>query len=324
LQVPGERITLIGKSLVEVRMPTRIAGIPPMAVLILLVMAATSIVDAQSESLRSIASELAGTIEGASRQGAVHDPAVLVKDFAQTHGERTALGPKLADQFSKALIDTQGPGPLGTHLPVFQVLEAGESPSIPDNDLEDHKGECHDPELGARFIVEGYIDVLPETIVLRIVTTRTRDKKAIFDERITLPLDAEMRSALAKPMPEPRAPSKNEPVNWVRPGFRVEDGEKAPHGEAAKGYTQLRCIYCPNAGYTDAAIAVKIQGTVTMDVLFDKHGLPAEIAIVDGMPCGLNKAAVDSVARWRMTPAMGPDGKSAAVWSMVEVNFQLF
>ncbi|MFZ0978493.1 MAG: energy transducer TonB [Candidatus Acidiferrales bacterium] len=305
-------------------MPKRIAGIRPMAALVLLAVATASIAEAQNESLRSVASELAGTIEGSSLQDAIHDPAVLVKDFAQTHGARTALGAKMADQFSKALIDTQGLRPLDTHLPAFHVLEAGESPSIPDNDLEDHKGECHDPELGARFIVEGYIDVLPETIVLRIVTTRTRDKQAIFDKRITLPLDAEMRTLLATPLPDPRAPSRNEPVNWVRPGFRVEDGEKAPHGDAAKGYTQLRCIYCPNAGYTDAAIAVKIQGTVTMDVLFDMQGLPAEIAIVEGMPCGLNKAAVDAVAQWKVTPAKDPNGRPTAVWTTVEENFQIF
>ena len=132
-------------------MPKRIAGIRPMAALVLLAVATASIAEAQNESLRSVASELAGTIEGSSLQDAIHDPAVLVKDFAQTHGARTALGAKMADQFSKALIDTQGLRPLDTHLPAFHVLEAGESPSIPDNDLEDHKGECHDPELGARI-----------------------------------------------------------------------------------------------------------------------------------------------------------------------------
>jgi TonB family protein len=69
---------------------------------------------------------------------------------------------------------------------------------------------------------------------------------------------------------------------------------------------------------------VKIQGTVTMDVLFDKQGLPAEIKIVEGMPCGLNKAAVDTVARWKVTPANDPDGKPTAVWTTVEENFQIF
>ncbi|MGO9590368.1 MAG: energy transducer TonB [Candidatus Acidiferrales bacterium] len=295
-----------------------------MAALVMLVVATASIAEAQSESLSSIASELAGTIEASSLRGAIHDPAVLVKDFQQTDGARNALGAKLADQFSKALIDRQGLGPLGTHLPAFHVLEAGESPSIPDNDLEGHEGECHDPELGASFVVEGYIDVLPETVVLRTVATRTRDKQEIFDKRITLPLDAEMRTLLATPLPGARAPSKNTPVSWVRKGFRVEDAANAPHVDALKGYTGLDCIYCPRAGYTDAAMAVKIQGTVTMDVLFDSQGLPAEIAIIEGMPCGLNKAAVDSVAQWKVTPAKDPHGKPTAVWSTAEVQFQLF
>ena len=156
------------------------------------------------------------------------------------------------------------------------------------------------------------------------MTTRTRDKQAIFDKRITLPLDAEMRTLLATPLPDPRAPSRNEPVNWVRPGFRVEDGEKAPHGDAAKGYTQLRCIYCPNADYSDAAMAGKVQGVVTMDVLFDSQGLPVEIAIVDGLPCGLNRRAIDAIARWRVTPAKDPGGKPTAVWTTVKMTFQLY
>jgi TonB family protein len=166
--------------------------------------------------------------------------------------------------------------------------------------------------------------VLPGTIVLRIVTTRTRDQKAIFDERIELPLDAEMRSLLATRLPDSRAPSANASISWVRPGFRIEDGAKAPQANVAKGYTGMRCIYCPRADYTDAAMVVRIQGTVTMDVLFDSRGLPAEIAIVEGMPCGLNKAAVDTVAKWKVTPAKDPDGKPTAAWTTIQVTFQLF
>lgn len=304
-------------------MPKRIAGIRPMAGLVLLV-AAASTAGAQSESLSSVASELADTIGGSSLRGAIHDPAVLVKDFEQTDGARTALGPKLADQFSKALIDTQKPGALGMHLPAFHVIEVRESPSIPESDVSIYGRECNDPKIGAAFVVDGGVDVLPHTIVLRIVTTRARDKQKIFDERITLPLDAEMRSLLAMPVPDPRAPSKNELVDWVRPGFRVEGGANAPQVDALKGYTAVQCIYCPRADYSDAAMAGKVQGVVTMDVLFDSQGLPVEIAIVDGLPCGLNRRAIDAIARWRVTPAKDPGGKPTAVWTTVKMTFQLY
>ncbi len=86
----------------------------------------------------------------------------------------------------------------------------------------------------------------------------------------------------------------------------------------------MHCIYCPRADYTDAAQVVKIQGTVKMDVLFDAEGRPAEIAIVDGLPCGLNKAAVDAVVQWKVTPAKDPSGKPAAIWTTIQVTFQLF
>jgi hypothetical protein len=212
LRAPREPITLITTFSVEFRRPTRIAGIRPNAALVLLVVATASIAQAQSESLRSIASELAGTIDEASRQGVVHDPGVLVNDFAQTHGARTALGAKLADQFFKDLVATQGPGTFGARLPAFHIVDTDRSPSIPDTDLSVPDPECPKATPRADLVVDGYIDALPETIVLRIVSTRTRDKKAIFDERITFPIDAEMRSLLATPLPDPRPPPRMSPL----------------------------------------------------------------------------------------------------------------
>lgn len=216
-------------------MLTRIAGIRRMSALVLFVIGSASPAGAQSESLRSIASELAGTIKEASRQGVVCDPGVLVHDFAQTHGARTALEARLADRFSKALIATQVSGAFGTHLPAFHVIKAGEFPPSPDNDLKVDERECRDFKPGADFVVDGYIDVLADAIVLRILTTRASDKRSIFDKRVTLPLDLEMRSLLATPLPDVPAPTASAPISWVRPGSRVEDGRKAPQLDVVKG-----------------------------------------------------------------------------------------
>ena len=66
------------------------------------------------------------------------------------------------------------------------------------------------------FLVEGYLDELQDRVAVRIKATGTEDNKAVFDERITLPLTLELKSLA----PAEKFSSQNGPT-WVRPGFHV-------------------------------------------------------------------------------------------------------
>jgi hypothetical protein len=68
----------------------------------------------------------------------------------------------------------------------------------------------------------------------------------------------------------------------------------------------------------------KIQGVISMKALFSREGDPLEVVVVEGLPCGLNQAALDAVSRWKVHPAMTPDGKPVEMWQDLEITFQLY
>ncbi len=64
-----------------------------------------------------------------------------------------------------------------------------------------------------------------------------------------------------------------------------------------------------------------VRGTVQMRLVIDTEGVPRRIAIARPLGYGLDESAVESVARWRFTPAMR-DGKPVAVTMTVNYDFQ--
>ena len=114
---------------------------------------------------------------------------------------------------------------------------------------------------------------------------------------------------------------------WLRPGY---DPDKDPRSKVLKGepkseiVTPPSCMYCPRTGYTDGASMAKIQGVITLRVLVSKDGDPLKIVLVDGLPCGLNRSAVDAVAKWKLHPAEASDGTPIEVWQEAEITHQLY
>ena len=168
------------------------------------------------------------------------------------------------------------------------------------------------------------MDQLPDRVVIRIKATRTEDNKAIFDERVTVPLTPELQALESKLPSVTEKPSGENGPTWVRPGFHIADnGANVPSMNSVNNYTPPRCLECPRAEYPDSAMAAKIHGLISLKILVDATGQPAEIIVLKGLPCGLNERTVETVATWRLEPAKGPDGKPLAVWQNAQLSFQL-
>jgi TonB family protein len=63
---------------------------------------------------------------------------------------------------------------------------------------------------------------------------------------------------------------------------------------------------------------------VTLSVVIGSDGSAEKISVIKGLPCGLTRQAMDSVARWRFKPATDAEGKPAEVQQTVEVSFHLY
>lgn len=276
--------------------------------------------EAQAPDFDALASRLSSSISLSSK-GLAIKPSVLVADFTETHGGLNQLGAELAKELSRSLAKNAKDFAVADRDSKFDAFMNARLSPRSDNGAT--SANCSAGQAEPNIVIDGYFDSLPDRVVVRVKATRLEDTKVIFDERISLALTPELQSLESKPIPI--KDSAKEDTVWNRPGFTTaESGPEIPSVDAGgKGYTQPRCLDCPAAQYSDTATAAKIQGTIRLRVLIDSEGHPARIIVVEGLPCGLNDRAVETVAGWKLSPATGPDGKPMYVWIKVEVSFHL-
>jgi TonB family protein len=84
------------------------------------------------------------------------------------------------------------------------------------------------------------------------------------------------------------------------------------------------CTYCPQAEYSQAAVAAKLQGVVTLWAVVRADGTLDRIQVQHGLPLGLNEKAIAALKMWKLQPATDAGGKPIAVRQLIEVQFHLF
>jgi protein TonB len=90
------------------------------------------------------------------------------------------------------------------------------------------------------------------------------------------------------------------------------------------GYGSPACVYCPQAQFSDEAVKAKYQGTVYLTAIVTADGRATDIQVAKGVGLGLDENAIAAVRTWRFKPALGPNGKPAAVRTTIEVTFHLY
>ena len=119
---------------------------------------------------------------------------------------------------------------------------------------------------------------------------------------------------------QPGSDSSAEPIIFREPpdgpALIVPRARKFPHGFAS-------CKSCPEPAYSEEARAKRIEGIVLLVVTVTEQGTAEQISVVRGLPGGLTDSAVQTVRSWRFGPAVGPDGKSLATRTPIEVRFRL-
>ena len=113
------------------------------------------------------------------------------------------------------------------------------------------------------------------------------------------------------------------------PGMPPVSGPAPPAEEAAAGVKQYGGnvtaplqIYRVDPEYTDLARTDKVQGTVTVSLVVDEHGVPQHVKVVRGLGDGLDEKAVDAVKQDRFRPGREND-KPVPVFLYYKVDFAL-
>jgi Gram-negative bacterial TonB protein C-terminal len=269
--------------------------------------------------------ELAGETAAAVSQNVkymVGAPKVLVLDFRPLHQEPGDLGSKLADQFSDSL-KKQARGFVVVDRADYFARFRSVSSTVSYDRLDAADCAAEQPASKAHAQVEGLFDILPGDTVSLWVTV-LNDEKNIFSKRITLPLASGLDGFESKPV----AKMNETPASIV---LSSADHPATDMGRVVRlsldsdpRFKGPTCLECPNPIYSDAATIAKVQGTVKLDVEIDAAGFPVQIALIQRLRCGLTSKAIDAVAQWKFSPAVGPDGKPLVVVVPVEVTFRLY
>jgi TonB family protein len=164
------------------------------------------------------------------------------------------------------------------------------------------------------------------------------------NQKHELPIPPTIQDATAEtvltPVKEIGLPWMKEQTNSAGPGANHSIGSGPGHGMGDAlgdgagdslqpgvyhpGGTRPSCSYCPDPRYTDAAREVKLQGTVTMQVLVGAGGRALRIQLVKGVGMGLDERAMEAVKTWKFTPARDAARRAVAEWVTVEAIFRLF
>lgn len=90
-------------------------------------------------------------------------------------------------------------------------------------------------------------------------------------------------------------------VRSVRAAADQEDSDILRIGP---GVTAPRITRKVEPKYTQAAIDAHIQGTILLEIIVDKSGLPRDIVVLSPLGFGLDERAAECVSEWRFNPGM--------------------
>jgi hypothetical protein len=254
---------------------------------------------AQQSPLNSAAAQIADALSHSKRK------TVLVFDFTGPGNRATALGQKLAGDFSASLAKSARHFRVEDRSRVADMLADYRITIATDNDAQLMPWLAQN--LNAQAFVTGQLSLDGDMLVVALSSYTVDDDALIKSLQITLPLTGDMQAPLANDL------LANEKLNVP------------PHPASGHdGYGTPVCLYCPRADYTHEAAIHKIQGVVELEAVIGEDAAIHHIKVVKPLPYGLTTRAIEALATWRLKPALGPDGKPVAVRETIEVAFQLF
>lgn len=80
-------------------------------------------------------------------------------------------------------------------------------------------------------------------------------------------------------------------------------------------------VFAPEPEFSPAARESGLQGTVTLMLIVDSHGIPRNIRVLSPLGCGLDAEAVRAVQAWKFQPAEQAGQHPVAVEIAVEISF---
>ncbi|MEA2558908.1 MAG: hypothetical protein QOH06_412 [Acidobacteriota bacterium] len=171
-------------------------------------------------------------------------------------------------------------------------------------------------EIGLRAATAA-LDANPESQEAMLVKSRLLRQKAklVADEAARgamLDEAGELEKQAGKPQLAPAILAPAPAPAPAGPPYRVEGDVKRP--EKISGRPPI---------YTSNAREARVTGVVVLDTLIDEKGNVTDVKVLQGLPMGLDEAAVEAVKRWKFKPAT-LDGQPVPVYYTLTVSFMVY
>lgn len=106
------------------------------------------------------------------------------------------------------------------------------------------------------------------------------------------------------------------------PGMESEGQPVFRPANGVSGFTPPKLLAHTEPEYVEIARKAKLQGTTVLNMVANKEGIPEQIQVTRPLGIGLDDSAVQTVQKWRFSPAT-KNGEPVPVWVSVEVTFRL-
>jgi TonB family protein len=263
-----------------------------------LIVSAISTVRAQLPALDPLAARMAESIIKSKRKS------VIVLDFSGPDEKYTALGQALTANFSTALSKSSDKFSVAFGEGIDESLAKTGVPPSSFNDIGMVLWVAG--EFRAESAVVGKLTLDEARLGIAVECYRVDSGKRISGFKTTSAISADMRELM------------NKVVAYPDPKIDM----KVP-AAGQSGYTYPKCAECPDAPYDQPAIDHRYEGTALLSVIVGADGRATDIVVIKALPNGLTAKAIEAVATWKFKPALGPDGRPAAVRQAVEITFHL-
>jgi TonB family protein len=249
----------------------------------------------QTTSMSDAVSQVADAISDSK------DNSVVVFDFSGPGDMLTSLGQHLADEFSEVLSKSS------QH---FRVLDRALIAKTISEEKFTAEG-AHDfrlnstvaSELKTKSYVSGVLSLDQGSVKVFVLLAHMDLAKKPASFRFEMPVTEEMKKSLTG-------------LVAVLPDSSIPNA-------GSHGFSTPLCIFCPKAEYTADAARNKAAGLVILGSVVTADGQVSDIHVLKSLPFGLTEAAIQMIRTWKLRPAIGPDGKPAAVRQVIEVTFEL-
>lgn len=119
-------------------------------------------------------------------------------------------------------------------------------------------------------------------------------------------------------------PAEEGPAPMTGGGLATKEDPSTGVSRVGGSVTAPVPLITPQARYSDAARAAKIQGECFITLIVDAHGMPINPRVVKSLEPGLDQNALEAVRHYRFSPAKKKGVGPVPVMITIAVNFRLY